>query len=175
MLVVVVVALARAASAEPRTWVGNDESFGELIARDRWSFWGAGLGVTHTLADRVELGLEGSVLRLDASRDADPRHGFALRGAATLGYRVRVSDLAGIDWGIEPQLGAATVAAFGIGDRTTHELFAGVRASFRFRFDSEPSRGAGVARALGGHVTVRLARGEGEYAASFLLGYDWGL
>jgi hypothetical protein len=163
--------------APVRTWLVNDESAGEMMAHGRWSYLGAGLGVTHTLFCHFELGIEGSALRLDAPDEDDPRHGFALRAGATLGYRFRVSHFADLDWGIEPHVGAATAAVYGLGadDRTQHEVFAGVRASFRAVIDHEPSQGFGIARGMGAHVTLRVARSQGELAASFLLGYDWGL
>jgi len=177
-----VLLVASRAGAEPAvspvtTWLVNDESVGELMAHGRWSYLGAGLGVTHTLIGHLELGVEASALRLDAPDDDDPRHGFALRGGASLGYRFRVSHFADIDWGVEPQVGAATAAVYGLGkdDRSQHEIFAGVRASFRWAMDDRPSRGFGIARGMGAHVTLRVAESQGALAASFLLGYDWGL
>lgn len=158
---------ARAHADPPRTWIGNDEAVGETIANGRWSFWGAGLGVTRTLFCHVELGLEGQVLRLDSLDSDDPRHGFALRAGATLAYRIPVSHFMGIDWGIAPELGAATSTLFGIGPRAQHEFFGDVRGSFRYARDDRDG--------IGVHLTLRVARAEGELAASFMLGYDWGL
>jgi hypothetical protein len=189
-IVAIVLALAAAAEAHPvylaeapeeeptppHTWLSNDEAIGEMVANGRWTFWGTGLAIDRELIGHLEVSLEGQALRLDASEDQDRRHGFALRGGVSLGYRFAVSHLAGIDWGVEPAVGVASSAIFGIaGDRAQHEVFADIRGSFRAVIDHHPQQYFLQSRALGGHVALRLTRAQGELDAAFLVGYDWGL
>ena len=159
----------------PRTYLANDEAFGEIISHGRWSYWAAGLGVTHRLVGHLEVGVEGSVMRLDSPDDDNPAHGFALRAAGMVGYRFTVSRLAGLDFGVQPEIGAGTALVTTTDTTSQHEVFAGVRGSFRAVFDEGRATHFGAARALGVHVTLRVAEAEHHLAASFLLGYDWGL
>jgi len=183
--IVIVALLAGTAAAEPpplpdnapaiTTSIVNDEGIGEIVAHGRWTFISAGLGVTHTLIGHLEASVNGSLMRLDASDMDDKRHGFAFHADGALGWRFRVSSLAGIDWGLEPQIGVGVAETYTSITASQHEVFAGLRGSFRFGFDREPADHFGQARGIGGHLTLRVSRAEQHFAACFLLGYDWGL
>lgn len=166
------VACLAPAHADPvATWIGNDEVLGGM---GPWWYWGAGLAARRELGARVELGLEGQVLRVDASDNDDPRHGFALRGGATLEVPVLQTVWRTVDLRLAPQIGVASEVFSGLADRRTAvELSAGVRASFRKVLHEDAD--GGYARGIGAHMTFRLTRANGELGATFLVGYDWGL
>jgi hypothetical protein len=174
----IVAALATPAAAdiidEParpvRTWFGNDEVFAAFdTTGGQWEAFGAGLAVHRELVGHLELGVEGHALRVDERHDDDTRHGFALRGALTAAYGVRVSKLATIDWRMGPEIGVGSSLTYGIGVRYVDEQFVGLRMSFRRGFSMDKG-----ARGVGGHLAFRVSRSDGQLGGSVLLGYDWG-
>ena len=161
--------------APPSTAIVNDEAIGEIVSHGRWVFIGAGLGITHTVVGHLEASVNGSLMRLDSAEMDDKRHGFAVHADASLGWRFRVSSLAGIDWGLEPHIGVGVAETYTSVTASQHEVFGGLRGSFRFQTDHDPSTHFGQARGIGAHLTLRVSRAEQHFAACFLLGYDWGL
>ena len=183
-----VMLLASTASAKPyiamddvpppvpvTTYISNEESVGEIISHGRWTEIGMGLAVTRTLVGRLELDLEGSVMRLDSSDDNDKSHGYGFHAGGALGYRFTAYRFEVIDFGVEPQIGAGVAETVTTMHASQHEVFAGIKGSFRVQTRKGETDHFGEARSLGGHLTLRLTRAEQHFAVVALIGYDWGL
>jgi hypothetical protein len=174
----IVVLLMTATPVHAGTWLGNDEIIGHLHARDGWMQVGAGLSLRQDVVPRLSIAAELAVLRIDADGHDDDRHGFGFHGAAVA--RVVLAGLPDVElrhhdiFTLELEAGAATTTRYGIGAdlRSGRELLVGLRlAYYAAAFDPKP----GAARAIGGHLGFRYARGDAESSVTFVLGYEWGL
>jgi hypothetical protein len=173
---VIVLLASTAAHAEPMPidWLTTEAVMGEAPAgHEKWGCYGFGFAMSHVFVGHLELGVEAQAMNLDASKMDDLRHGFALRSGASIGYRFQLSDWGGFAWDLGPEVGVATAVAFGLGvsDRTTDEVFGGVRASIRI---AAPGR-AGNSRGWGASFGFRIARTDAELTGTLVIGYDWGL
>ena len=170
LIVALAAAPARAEPTTPTTWLNTSFVVGDLgghrSATDGWRVDGIGFRVAQMFGEHLELGGELHALKLYAANDSDPRIGFALRGIASIGYRLTAHGR--IDWTAKPEVGVGSSIAFGLGggEHAFDEVFAGLELSVHVPLYDR--------RAWGGHLEVRMGESQGMPTLTALIGHDWG-